>query len=257
MLSAAYNFIIFKPLYNLFVGLLVVFPWLDAGGAIIIFTIIVRLILFPLSRKALITQLKMKDVQPKLKEIQVQHKDNREAQAIATMQLYKQEGVNPFSSFILLFVQLPILIALYSVFRQGFPEINPELLYHFVTLPHFGHTLFGFIDITSRSLVLALCVAVSQFFQISLSLRNNTTVPSKDINGNQAPKAFSEEVMMSAMKQMRFVMPVFAFIATYYIIPHSFPKIGAAIAIYWTVSNLFTIGQEIVIRRGVAKKAAL
>jgi len=86
-MKAFFTTIIYQPLYNGLIFLIDITPWLGLGGAIILFTIIIKFILFPLSKKAVRTQLKMKELEPMMKEIKERHKDSREEQARATMKL--------------------------------------------------------------------------------------------------------------------------------------------------------------------------
>ena len=111
-----------------------VFPWIDAGIAVIILTIIVRLILFPLSKKAIVTQVRMKEIEPELNRLK-QTVPDKQQQALKVMDLYKEKGVNPFSSFLVLFIQLPVIYALYSIFiKSGLPVVKTALLYSFVAI---------------------------------------------------------------------------------------------------------------------------
>ena len=113
-----WNLIFYKPLYNALFGLVDVLPNSSLFLAVIILTLIVRIIISPLSYKALKTQLKTKAIQPQLRAVR-KETDDKQEQARRTLEIYKKNGVNPFSSFLLLLVQFPIIIALYWVFRDG------------------------------------------------------------------------------------------------------------------------------------------
>ena len=91
-----YHKFFFDPIYNLLVFLFEIFPWADAGILVILLTILVRLIMYPLSRKAVVTQAKMAEIGPELAEIKEKYKDKAEEQARRTLALYKERGVNPF-----------------------------------------------------------------------------------------------------------------------------------------------------------------
>lgn len=235
-----YTTFIYNPLYNGFALILNAAhfaPWLDAGIAVVLFTVVVRLILFPISKKAARTQIVMKTIEPELKAIKEKHKDDKQAQATAMMALYKDKKLNPFSSIVLLFIQLPILIALYHIFyNSGVSAIDSHLLYSFVSVPPTVSTHFlGFFDVTQKSWVLALLAAVSQFLQIQLSVPKTA----RDSEGR-----ITQESMMHLM--MKFMLPIFIFFIG--------NGIASALALYWTTSNLFMIGQEIYIRRQMAKE---
>lgn len=241
-MSYLYNTFVFQPLYN---GLIFVFdaiPWIDAGFTVILFTIIVRLILFPLSKKATITQLKMKEIEPKLNELRRTVTDKQQ-QAIMVMDLYKKNNVNPFSSIFLLFIQLPIIWALYSIFmNSGLPEVQTSLLYSFITVPEIKMTFLSLFDIAKPSIVLALCASIAQYFQLHYSL-------SAMNNNNQSTGNPSLDMTQNMMKNMKFIFPIIVFAVSY--------KASAVIAIYWTISSLFTLGQELVLRKHLKENKPL
>jgi YidC/Oxa1 family membrane protein insertase len=244
-----YQTIIFKPLYNGLVGLMNI-PGIDVGLAVILFTIIVRFVLYPLSKSALLAQVKMKEVEPEMNKIKSEFKDNKQLQAQKTMELYKTRGIKPLSGVLLLIIQLPILFALISVFYKIIPTVQPDLLYSFVSIPHPDLSLFG-IDLTTKSLILALLTGVIQFFQLEYSLASHQTKLAKK---NGVTSSGSTADMMSSMTtNMKYLMPIFAFISVYWIIPASFPQAASIIALYWSVSTLFTLAQELWVRKKVLK----
>src|SRR5258708_10502790 len=165
-----YHELIFRPLYNGLVGIMDIVPGIDLGVAVILFTIVVRLILFPLSKNSLLTQVKMKEVEPEINSIRNQYKEDKQLQAKKTMELYRAKGIKPFSGILLLFIQLPILLALISVFYKIIPDIHPEFLYSFVAVPMVKTQFLGIIDLTQKSLVLALVTGVAQFVQLHFSI---------------------------------------------------------------------------------------
>ena len=238
-MAALYNAIIFNPLYNALIGLFTVFPWADAGVAVILLTILVRLILFPLSRKAVLTQVRMQEIAPALEEIKQKHKDNSEEQARQTLALYKERGVNPFSGVLVLLIQLPIIFALYRIFlHAGFPNVDTTLLYSFIHAPLSINTMFLGLDITKKSVILALLAALSTFFQLKFAAQYAKQNKTKD-----AKSSFGNDLAENMQTQMKYVFPFIVFFISY--------KISGVIALYWLTSNLFTIGQEIVVRRKI------
>lgn len=229
-----FNTFIYEPLYNGLVFLMDILPFIDAGIAIIIFTVIIKIILFPLSKKAVVTQLKMKKLEPELNKIKEKKKDPQE-QALAVMQFYKENGINPFSSLFLILIQIPIIFALYFIFyKGGLPEINSDILYSFVPSPEVNMNFLGLMDIAKKSLLLAVLVGLTQFFQIRLSMPPS---PAKLSPG----ASFKDSFMKSFQFQMRYIMPVFIAIVAY--------NISGAICLYWITSNVFAIGQELYIRK--------
>lgn len=241
-MSFLYNGVIFNPLYNTLISIFTFFPWADAGIAVILLTILVRLILFPLSKKAVVTQVRMQEINPGIQAINEKYKDNAEEKARQTLALYKEKGVNPFSGVLVLLIQLPIIFALYRIFlHAGFPNVDTTLLYSFIHSPaHINTTFLGLIDITQKSAVLALLAAISTYFQLHIATRRQDS--SKKDGSKQT--GFSADLAQSMQNQMKYFFPIIVFFISY--------KISGVIALYWLTSNLFTIGQEIVVRRKIA-----
>lgn len=246
-----YEFI-FRPLYNGLVGIIDLFPYLDLGLAVIIFTIILRLILFPLSKSALLTQVKMKEAEPEINKLKAQYSTDRQTQAIKVMELYKEKNIKPFSGVLLLFIQLPILLALISVFYKIAPGINPDHLYGFIGVPEVSNTLFG-MSLATKSIILALITAISQFLQLHYSLASKQYRAHLKKNGGQQSQEFSAQLAHSMNSQMKYFLPFIAFVSVYWIIPAQFPQAASIIAIYWSITSLFTLAQELVIRKRYLK----
>jgi YidC/Oxa1 family membrane protein insertase len=239
MFSFIWHTFFFDPVYNTLVYTIAMVRGGDVGIAIIITILLVKVLLLPLSLKAARTQRIMREIEPKLREIKEQHKDNKEQYARATMAVYKDAGLNPFAAIFLVFIQIPIVIALYfSVYSGGgvpLPAINTDLLYSFVSAPSLVSMNFlGLIDITGTSLLLAFAAGVTQFFQVKLAM---PTLPPRDPN---APPNFKDDFARTMQMQMRYVMPVLIFFVAY--------TISAAIALYFFVSNLVSIAQELVVK---------
>ena len=240
MFNYIWHTFFFDPVYNGLVFFIDVIPGGDVGLAIIATVIVVKTILLPLSIKAAKTQRVMREIEPKLKEIKETLKDKREEQAQAMMKIYREAGINPFASIFLIFLQIPIIIALYySVYSRGgisLPDINVDLLYSFIAAPSFVNMDFlGLIDIAERSLPLALLAGLTQYFQVKLAM---PALPPRDPN---APPDFKADFGRNMQLQMRYVMPVIITFVAY--------GISAAIALYFFVSNLVAIVQELYIKK--------
>ena len=155
MFESLINFfyvILYQPLFNCLVLLYNYIPGHDFGIAIIFLTIIIRIILFPISVKAVKSQRSLQRIQPRMQEVQRKYKDDKEKQAKEILALYKEEKINPFSGLLLALIQLPILIALYRVFWNG---LNPKELiglYSFVANPgHINAIFLGIIMLSRKS----------------------------------------------------------------------------------------------------------
>lgn len=231
-MSFFYHTFFFDPLYNILMLLFKILPFFDAGIIVIILTIFVRLIIFPLSRKAILTQVKMNEIGPELAKIKEKYKDKSEEQARHTLALYKEKRVNPFSGILVIIIQIPIILALYQIFLN-FPEVNSSLLYSFVAEPsHVNTTFLGFLDITAKSATLALFAALSTFFQLQFSMK-----------GQSQPKgnSFGDNLTRSMQTQMKYFFPLIVFFISY--------RISGVIALYWLTTNLFSIAQEFFVRK--------
>lgn len=239
MISTLFHAVVYDPLYNGLIFLVGFIPTHDVGIAVVALTVIVRVILVPLSRRAIETQAAMRKIAPEVEEIKEKHKDSREEQSKAIFALYRQRGVHPFAGIGLLLLQLPILISLYWIFALGgLPEIRPELLYSFVEQPPAVSMEFlGFLNMAGHSLVLGLLAAATQFAYTRLSM--GPREPRKQ-EPSKTP-SFSAELARSFDLQARYVLPA-TFVVLSYFIPN-------AAMLYLVTSNLFMIGQELAMGR--------
>lgn len=235
MIGSFFHAVFFLPLYNGLIFLLGYIPWGDLGAAVVLFTIIVKLVLFPLSKRSIQTQIAMRSIEGELAAVKERYKNDREGQARAVMALYKENGINPLSSFFLVLIQIPIILALYYVFyRGGLPAINANDLYSFVTPPSsVGMHFLGLIDLTKRSVVLAVAAGLSQYFLARFA----SPLPPSGGSG----ESFKENLARGMNLQMRYFMPIFIGFIAY--------SLSGAIALYWATSNLFSVGQELYLRR--------
>lgn len=234
-----FKHLLYEPMYNALIGIINFLPvWADVGIAVIILTILVRLILFPLSIKAVRTQAKMKLLQEPMKELQEKYKNNREELGRKMLEMYRKEGVNPFASILLILIQLPILLTLYFVFsHSGLPVVNMDLLYSFMHVPETLNMHFlGLIDIAApKNVLLSLIAAATQYFQIRFAM---PVIPPKVKN-----PTLKDDLARNMSLQMRYIMPIITFFISYSLV--------SVIAVYWIISNLFSIGQEIYVRKHI------
>lgn len=238
MSEGIFGTLVTTPLYNGIVFLMQIMPWADLGIAVIIFTVAIRLILFPLAQSSLRTQMVAQKIQPEIDKLREKHKDNPQEQARAIMEVYRTNRINPFSSIFFLFIQIPIIFGLYFMFlKSGLPIVNEAFLYSFVNGPEHASTLFlGLVDMTARSIPIAVLAGITQFIQARLM---KTPEPKKE-------GSFGHDFMKGLQFQMKYIFPV--------IIVFVSAALPASIALYWTTSNLFSIAQEAVIRKRLAKE---
>lgn len=229
--------VFYQPIYNLLVYLMILLPWADAGIIIILVTVLVRLVLFPLSQKSIRTQLKMKDIAPELEALKLKYSNDKQEQAKQTMAFYKQKGVNPFSGFFAILIQFPIIIALYRIFYAGgISTIDPTLLYSFIHAPSHvvGMVFLGFVNLANKNIIFALLAAVTQFFQAQI------ITPAQPPVVAGAKKSLGNDLARSMTFQSKYVFPILIFFIAY--------AVSAAVSLYWIVSNTFSIGQELYVR---------
>jgi len=231
MLTNLWNAILYKPLVNILAFFVSVVPGGDLGLAVIVLTILVKLALFPLSKKSIESQAKMNLLAPELAKIK-KSGASKEEQAKLTFELYKKNKTNPFSGCLLILIQLPIIFALYYVFLKEL-EFDSGLLYSFIQTPeNINMHFLGLIDISQKSLLLAILAGVSQFFQAYF-------MPKPNLSGDK--NSFQDNFAKSMHVQMKYVFPVIVAFIAY--------SVSGAVALYWVTSNIFAIGQQIYINK--------
>lgn len=227
-MSDIFQSFFYQPILNLLVFLYNIFN--DLGLAIIFLTIIIKLILLPLSKKSIKSQKSLQDLQPKIEELKLKYKEDKQGMSVALMALYKENKVNPFSSCLPLLIQLPFFFAIFKVFRDGFAQNHLDLLYPFVKNPEIINTItLGLFDLSNRSIILAVLAGLAQFWQGKLNSVSKVEVKSE---------GSKDESMLTMMnKQMLYVMPVVTVV-----IGLSFP---AGLTLYWFLTTLFTVLQQV------------
>jgi len=242
MISNFFNTAFYDPLYNTLVALVALVPGSDVGVAVILLTIIIRLILLPFSLSAARTQRAMKELEPKLKELKETHKGDKEKEAVETLALYREAKVNPFGSILIALIQIPILLALYWVFTsEPFPAVNLARLYDFTPVPASASLFFlGIISVAGKSMILAVLAGITQFYQAHLAL-SGTMKPS-DTKGMQGD--FQRIIGM----QLKYVFPFLIAVISY--------TTSGAVALYFITTNLAGAVQELYVRRALAAEVA-
>jgi len=233
--------VIYQPVYNILVFFYNAVPGSDFGIAIILTTLFIKTLFIPLSKKQIESQKKMQELQPKVKELQSKYKDDKEKQTKAIMELYRTEKANPLSGCLPIIVQLIVLIAIYqviiSISRAGFTIYGPDL-YAFVANPGaINHLFLQFVDLTKPNYVLAFLSAIAQYIQTKMLLQSQKNTSLSVQTKTESGPDFTE--IMN--KQMLYLGPGITFF-----VGVTFP---AALALYWFVSTLFMIFQQMVIFR--------
>ena len=163
--------VFYQPLYNGLVFIVAILPGASVGFGVVLLTIFIKLLLFPLSQKAARFQMLMKEHEGEVNRIKERFKSDKQAQGKAILDFYREKKINPFAGIFPIFIQIPVVIALYYVFFQGgLPQIDATLLYSFVSAPAAMDMHFIGIDIAGKSLLLAILVGITQYFQGRLAL---------------------------------------------------------------------------------------
>lgn len=239
LFSVLYTQFLWRPLFNGLVASYTVFPIHDLGIAIILLTFLIRLVLAPFMFKAQHTQRQLANLQPEVKKIQEEHRDDRHAQGKAMMRLYAEHRVNPVWGIATLIVQIPILITLFNVFRQGLNPSYFSYLYSFVPHPQTLSTIgFGIFDLSRggiQGLFFGVVAAATQFFYTKLTLVTPTTSTKK-----------GDFASMMAF-QTKYLFPLLVLGWSY--------TLPSALTLYWTVLNIFGIIQELIVHKFISKRS--
>ncbi len=226
---ALFNTIFYQPLFNLLVWLYNVIPGHDIGLAILLLTVLIKAILYPFSLQAIRAQKSLAELQPKIEELKVKYKDQKEEMSKALMNLYKENKVNPLSSCLPVLIQLPFLIAVYQVFIHGLGSQGLENLYSFVAHPgHINPVTLGFLDLSKPNIILAVFAGAAQFWQTKMMPRS---APPQKVPGSK-----DESITAMMNKQMLYFMPaITVFIGA---------TLPGGLTFYWFLTTLLTVIQQ-------------
>jgi len=239
-MKALFTEFLYRPLFNALAWLYQNVAFQDLGVAIILLTLAVRIILFPLFHKTVKHQRITQDLQPQIKAIQTKHKEDKETQAKEIMELYGKHNINPLTPILVMLIQLPIIFAVYRIFINGFSNGALDLLYPSIHLPEVpGQNFLGLVnDLTIPSMTIAVFAAVAQYFQGKLSFAKRK----KGSKGQKLPESSVETIG----KRMIFFMPIFTLL-----ILSSLP---AAIGLYWLTTTVFSIFQQVIVNQSLNKE---
>lgn len=237
---AYFNLLVHQPLYNALVYLLSVIPHADAGIAVVCLTVLVRILLYPFAKQAILTQITLRRIGPEIEDLREKYKDDQQEQVKRTLALYKQNHVHPLSGFLVILIQVPVVIGLYIVFAQdGFSELHVEQLYRFIVPPQeISMLFFGLFDLGGKSVVFAVIAGAAQFIHARFILP-------PPILTKKPGESFKEDMMKSLHVQMVYVLPVVITVIAYIT--------SAPVALYWATSNVLTIFQELWVRTRYGK----
>ena len=231
-MSYLFQIVFYQPILNLLVWLYNVVPGRDIGVAIIVMTILIKLILLPLSKQAIKSQKALQELQPKIDELKKKYANNSQEMSKEMLSLYKENKVNPFSSCLPLLIQLPFLWAVFRVFQTGLSNGSLDLVYSFISRPEaINPVSFGLVNLSEPNIALAVLSGLAQFWQAKML---TTKKPAIESEGSK------DESMTAIMnKQMLYMMPVLTvFIGI---------TLPGGLTLYWFVTTVLTALQQIFI----------
>lgn len=262
MFASFFDTFIVQPIFNLLVAIYALIPGHNFGLAIILFTILVRFLMWPLIKKQLHHAKAMRELQPELKRIKKVAAGNRQKESIMLMELYKEREINPFASIGILVLQIPILIALYSGLNRVIQ--NPQAIIDFAypwlqnlswmqelssDISRFDASLFGVIDLKRAAtgpsgfyfpaFLIVVGSAVAQYYQSKQLMpqdkdaRKLRQILKEASAGKQADQS---EVNAAVGRSTRYFIPVMIFLFTI--------GIASALSLYWLVSGLVAFAQQ-------------
>ncbi len=257
-----FDVILVQPIFNILVFIYGIIPGHDFGLALILFTILIRVLLWPLVKKQLHQTKVMRQIQPELAKIKKRTNGNKQLEAQLMMELYREKGVNPFGSIGVLILQLPIFIALYGVVRLITENDNniPKYTYNFlqgipfihdlVSNPHiFNESLFGLVNLSRHAiepagvywpiLILALVAGALQFIQSKQLLpQAKEGRRLRDMLKDQASGKKVDQSEMSAVMsgRMIYLFPLLTFFISIYL--------AGALVLYLATTSAVAIFQQ-------------
>jgi YidC/Oxa1 family membrane protein insertase len=257
-----FTHLIVQPIFNLLVLVYALLPGHNFGLALIIFTVLIRLLMWPLVKRQLRQTKLMRALQPDLKRIKKEAKGDRQKESLLMMELYKERGVNPLATIPILIVQLLILIGLYSGLRRVIDDPKNIVDFAYPSLQHIGwihhlshnikdfdNTFLGFIDLTRSALgpqgfylpamVLVIGSAVAQFLTsrqlmpVDKDARRLRDILKSAGDGKQADQA---EVNAAVGRSTQYIIPFMVFLFTV--------NLPAALSLYWLTGGVVALIQQ-------------
>jgi len=230
-MSHIFQTVFYQPILNLLIFLYNTISFHDLGLAIIFLTIVIKAVLWPLSQKSIKAQKSLQDLQPKINALKKEYKDDKQKQGQAMIQLYKEHKINPFSSCLPLLIQLPFLIAVFQVFRDGLNN-KLNLVYPFIERPEEINAMaFGFLDLSKPNIYLAILAGLAQFWQAKMMITKKAAIKTE---------GSKDEDMAAIMnKQMLYFMPALTVFIGW--------TLPGGLTMYWFIVTLLTAVQQLIV----------
>lgn len=262
MFGSIFTTLIVQPIFNLLVFINAIIPGHNFGLAVIIFTVLIRLAMWPLVKKQLHHSKAIRELQPEIKKIKQQSGGDRRKESQLLMELYKEREVNPLSSLGVLLLQLPILFGLFAGLRKLIDDPNQLINFSYSWMHHFGwmqtiagdihrfdSTLLGFIDLKRTAseasgiywpaFILVVVSAAMQYVQSKQLMPQSKDAKSlREVlrSGSKGAQPDQQEVTEAASRSMLFLFPLLIFLAGIHF--------AAALSLYMLVSSLVAYIQQ-------------
>ena len=206
------------------------------GVSIILMTILLKLAMFPFTRKQSLSTLKMQEIQPKIQAVQEKYRDNPQKQQEMLAKVYQEAGYNPMSGCLPMIVQFFVLFAMYNLFNNYFEFRGASFIPHWIDDLSVGDSVYtlkvNLPFLGNHIRILPLIYLASQLFYGKITN-----------NGGAAPSSTKMQ-----MNLMMYGMPILFFFIFY--------NAPSGLLLYWTVSNIIQMVQQIVINRLMKNKKA-
>ncbi|NCD00647.1 membrane protein insertase YidC [bacterium] len=227
-MATLFHTIFYVPILNLLVWIYNITPGDNFILAVVVLTVLIKLILWPLSSKSIKAQKDLQSLQPKINKLKKEYKDKKEEMNKALMALYKKNKVNPFSSCLPLLIQLPFLWAVFRVFRDGVQN-NLDQVYSFISRPETINLVYLGVDLSKPNIYLAILAGLAQFIQSKMLIAKKPAVKSDG--------AKDENMAAIMSKQMMFFMPaITVFIGL---------SLPGGLTFYWFLTTILTALQQL------------
>ena len=275
-IGQVWHTLIERPIFNLLIIILALIPGHNLGLAIIIFTVLVRLAMYPLVKKQLHHTIAMRKLQPELKRLKKEAAGDKRKESEMMMALYKERGISPFGSFGLILLQVPILIALYTGINKiikdpgtlldlAYPWLEklPYLKSLAADIHNLDATLFGFLDLTRLPMsgsgiywpaIVLVCLSVTiQYMQSKqLMMTDKNTRGLRQILKDTASgkEVDQSEVQAATSRLTLFFIPAMIFFVSLSLSP--------ALSLYWLVGGIVAYWQQsMILKKDLAEMEAL
>lgn len=257
-----FDTIVVQPIFNVLMALYAIIPGQDFGVAIILVGVLVRLLMWPLVKKQLHQTKLMRAIQPELKKIKAKAAGNKQVEGQLMLELYRERGINPFSSFAVLLIQLPVFIALFQIVNIVTTSRNEIGTFLYEPLKQleplrqiientgsFNETLFQAVDLTKHALgsgapywpliVLAAVSALLQYYQSKqITPKPTDNKRLRDILKASADGKQTDQSEISAVVGQRMILlfPFIAFFVGLYL--------PGALVLFYAISSLVAVIQQ-------------